>query len=183
MQRFPRQPFSTEPQGGGDEGPSRDRPLWGIESSKSASDYRTSQNPLTLWRAYALFRAAGGPLPEFILEELDRVAERLMQVSTELPEGEWQRQTLRAFGFSAGTSKGGPVDPYKQLARWNEARAVASRMCELIMGDGLNETNAKMTVAKETRLSESTVLRHWQEHRESATNVYKATMMEAEGQL
>ena len=50
--------------------------------------YDTSDNPLHVWNAYRLHRAAGYDLPAWILEYFDRVASKLFELKKAIKRGE-----------------------------------------------------------------------------------------------
>jgi hypothetical protein len=127
--------------------------------------YDISDNPLHVWSAYRLHRAARYDLPAWILEYFDRVASKLFELEKAIKRGEKiEPATAAAAALEIGQSGRGNF--FKNFGEYPGWAGIAANVYERIK-QGDKETYAIEVVAGESGKSKSTVRRAWKKATDS----------------
>ncbi len=93
------------------------------------AQYHQDANPLHVWQAYALVRAATLPTPPWVLAYFDRVAETLHVLSIK-PPGE--RQVANAAVRALELPRGGRRNVFLDWPKQNHAQWISSQVQQLL---------------------------------------------------
>lgn len=97
--------------------------------AKLEAEYRSDANPLHVWEAYALVRAANLTTPTWVLAYFDRVAETLLVLSIK-PPGE--RQVANAAARALELPRGGRRNVFLDWPKQNHAQWITSQVQSLL---------------------------------------------------
>jgi hypothetical protein len=123
-------------------------------------NYGVTGNPIYVWNAFLTARSEGVPLPDWVLDYLERAAEGLMQLFTNPPENPGtatlEALELHRMGPSAFRSFKDNPRPLRYVSAVFKRRALGTKT-----GDAIKEA------AKEMRVSEPTIRRAWRAYCQS----------------
>lgn len=128
--------------------------------------YVEDTNPIHVWRALLEYRAAGEPLPEWILGYLERVARRIYEISSqEQPPKNPAGAVAEALEMKKpGRGRRGTVFvAFRQTASFVLALDVQHETTS----KGKKPYRAWRDVAKKHKVSRETVRRAWLQHRDT----------------
>ncbi|ADH86823.1 hypothetical protein [Desulfurivibrio alkaliphilus] len=106
------------------------------------ADYEKTRNPLIAWHAYHHARALRKPVPEWVLEYLDKSAKRLLN-----PDNQ-PKDIPALLGFMRANSLGGGAQAFKQWETYY-IQLIAVLILSHIMG-----SNPDMSIEKACELTE-----------------------------
>jgi hypothetical protein len=92
-----------------------------------AARYHTDHNPCHVWQAYGYARAAGVPIPDWVLGYLDRVAETMHVRSINPPT---ERQIARAAADALELPRGGRKNVFLEWPKQNHESWIAREVKE-----------------------------------------------------
>jgi len=140
-------------------------------------EFALTGHPFTLWAAYRLARGKLnrdrdgelGPMPGWILQAFDEVAERCVEAREERDASDenWTNTIARVFGFPPPTI-GTANDPFQSAKRQHDLFALAVQMRVLVDNGGHQPTYAAQWLAERYGISKSSVDRGWSAFAEAA---------------
>ncbi len=124
--------------------------------------YENEENIFSAWYAYLVARQSGAAVPDWILEALDEISVRLfgLYLNSTHDRKITNADIAKAVKLSGSQGRGNAFTRYGSPDWWLMADVVG-----LYMGQGDGETYAIEEVARQNRVSESTVRRAWQRYK------------------
>lgn len=136
--------------------------LTDLHSRYCESQYRETGNPLFVWQAYRLSRTNGAAPPSWVFEYLDQVAGRFELLERDARKGGLGKEPAAAIAeaLEMKTEGAGTVFSRKNFQKDIEWFLCSSAVYREVQ-NGSQETYAVEAVAKNNRVSQSRVWRHW----------------------